>query len=98
MDRGLQLIGETHIVISLEVMDGCEWGFDEGECGRYLRMPVDLCDTDSEIHKKGGTVVGRTSYGGEKEGKTCLLWRVDWEADHVPDAEPVEGYEDGIGV
>ncbi|EGO54992.1 hypothetical protein NEUTE1DRAFT_111574 [Neurospora tetrasperma FGSC 2508] len=98
MDRGFELIVEVHIVISLEVMEGCEWVFDEGECGRYLRMPVDLCDTDSEHHKKGGTVVGRTSYGGEKEGKTCLLWRVDWEGLHVSDAEPVEGYEDGIGV
>ena len=61
------------ILISLDIKEGCEWLFDENECGRYLRLPVDLCNQNTADHKNGGTAEGRIGY----DDKTCLVWRVD---------------------
>jgi hypothetical protein len=57
---------EDVILMSIEVKSGCEYTVDEGECNRYLRIPLDECNTSREGQKQGGTVENN-----------CLKWRLD---------------------
>ncbi|KAK3485196.1 uncharacterized protein B0T23DRAFT_436111 [Neurospora hispaniola] len=129
----LRLIVNSHYEISLDVKPGCEWEFDAHECGRYLRIPVDMCEMGTENEKKGGVVQARTGYGDldvhknewtgawesvwkgdeelkkhgearlgdlEKKGmsRTCLVWRIDLETNHIDGADLLEGFPDGVGI
>lgn len=79
----------THVLVSLEVKEGCEWRFDEQECNKYLRIPVDECQRDTgEQFKKGGTVQGRTGYGDfdsrphlAPDGVQDGIWESGWLGD-----------------
>lgn len=50
---------------SFEVLEGCEWGFDEAWCKFELRKPLDKCNTKGENGKQGGTLDGN-----------CIKWKL----------------------
>ncbi|TKW52249.1 hypothetical protein CTA1_11007 [Colletotrichum tanaceti] len=56
------------ISFNFEVLEGCAWTFDLGECTRYFKTVVDSCNCDGENGKQGG-------YGENN----CIKWMTDPE-------------------
>lgn len=65
---------DMRVVMNLSIKKGCEWVVDQAQCREELRKPVDLCDTEGENHKHGGTLENN-----------CIKWSIDpqgWLDDH----------------
>lgn len=69
------------IIIEAKAEGSCSFRVDDN-CGRLLRMPVDMCNTGGVNGKQGGYVY---------EVPTCGWWRVDPQQGNTRIAGEVEG-------
>ncbi|KAK1224334.1 hypothetical protein PQX77_012763 [Marasmius sp. AFHP31] len=60
--------GEVDYFFTVRAINGCSFTMD-GECNRFLRLPVDQCNTSGENGKQGGTVTDPCSQWTADPGK-----------------------------